>query len=576
MRLRTLASLAPFLFALVAGGGQDLAAQKDPKKDAATPQDPSLGDVQDFVTWFEDYRVGKIRMVHDMQVDEQALADADARMAKLAHWNTLGAAQKLLDAAMVDPTVPGQISSTDNIDFRAELLPWRVRALARKHIAAMTADGLDDWLIGILQSKGLRDADERGDVDRRRADAVLQILGARPGTQGQLALLEATSRMPPKLRLRAIDVLADSGRPELTDTFVRMLADKEADVRIAAANAIGGALGPHTDETTLSTIDDAVIPLCGAAIEALQRVLCRDEVWQVRAAACHALAALKCKAAIPALIAGYDAELKRKKDPWAMDMRLHHTLEQMTGQRVGFGKAGLWQDFWKKEGTSMRLVKPSDVAKAEKTGESRYERFFSLELESDRVLFVIDFSGSMQEPITLQTGTTSTGVGVTTTKARLVVDEMKKIVTSLPDGSYFNIVVFSDEVRVWRPARDGTPELVKLDDQTRDDLIGSFLDSLAPRGPTNLYGALDKAIGFAGRGLADKHYALGFDTVYVMSDGAPSWGEVVDKDEIRRRVRETNRLKRLTINCITFGDKNDTDFLRLLAEENGGRHVHVE
>ena len=104
----------------------------------------------------------------------------------------------------------------------------------------------------------------------------------------------------------------------------------------------------------------------------------------------------------------------------------------------------------------------------------------------------------------------------------------------------------------------------------------SFLDSLAPQGPTNLYGALDAAVGFAGRGLTDKHYALGFDTVYVLSDGAPSYGPVTDKDEIRRLVRETNRLKRLTIHCVTFGAKNDTDFLRLLAEENGGRHIHVE
>ena len=173
-------------------------------------------------------------------------------------------------------------------------------------------------------------------------------------------------------------------------------------------------------------------------------------------------------------------------------------------------------------------------------------------------------------------GTTSTKAGETTTKAKLVVDELRRIVMSLPDGSYFNVVVFSDGVRVWRPTRGGQPELVRLTDETRDDLLGSFLSSIEPRGPTNLYGALDTAIGFAGRGLHDKHYALGFDTVYVLSDGAPSYGPVTDKDEIRRLVRETNRLKRLTIHCVTFGAQNDTDFLRLLAEENGGRHIHVD
>jgi len=64
--------------------------------------------------------------------------------------------------------------------------------------------------------------------------------------------------------------------------------------------------------------------------------------------------------------------------------------------------------------------------------------------------------------------------------------------------------------------------------------------------------------------------------MYVITDGAPTVGAIVDKEEIRRRVRETNRLRRIAIHCVTFGAKNDTDFLGPLAEENGGRHIHVE
>jgi hypothetical protein len=41
-------------------------------------------------------------------------------------------------------------------------------------------------------------------------------------------------------------------------------------------------------------------------------------------------------------------------------------------------------------------------------------------------------------------------------------------------------------------------------------------------------------------------------------------------------VREVNGLRRIAIHCVTFGDQNDTDFLGTLAEENGGRHVHVQ
>ena len=41
-------------------------------------------------------------------------------------------------------------------------------------------------------------------------------------------------------------------------------------------------------------------------------------------------------------------------------------------------------------------------------------------------------------------------------------------------------------------------------------------------------------------------------------------------------MAETNGLKRITINCITFGDKNEMLFMKKLAKQNGGRHVHVE
>ena len=146
---------------------------------------------------------------------------------------------------------------------------------------------------------------------------------------------------------------------------------------------------------------------------------------------------------------------------------------------------------------------------------------------------------------------------------------------SLPDGALCNFVVFSSDVRIWR-AEGNRPALVKLDDESRDDLLGNFLDGLRPNGPTNLYDALQAALGFGGRGLYDKYYGAGFDTLYVITDGAPTAGPITDKAEIRKRVREANQLRKIAIHCITFGDKNDTDFLKPMAEENGGRHIHIE
>ena len=259
-----------------------------------------------------------------------------------------------------------------------------------------------------------------------------------------------------------------------------------------------------------------------------------------------------------------------------MDVRLHKILEGLTGQSVARGGIAPWKMFWKKEGSSF-TVRPKPLPGQEKKKDDRYKKFFDLTIESDRVLFVLDFSGSMAEPMEIKaTGTTAGGAASTqTTKAELVIKELKKLVMSLPDGALCNFVVFSSDVRIWR-SEGKRPALVKLDDESRDDLLGNFLDGLRPNGPTNLYDALQTALGFGGRGLYDKYYGAGFDTLYVITDGAPTAGPVTDKIEIRKRVREANQLRKIAIHCITFGEKNDTSFLGPLAEENGGRHIHIE
>lgn len=548
------------------------APAKSGKVAAPAAPDPAAADTQALQTWLEQYKKGAIRLVREDKVDDEAVAALDALLMATAKANTLAAAKALFAAAAVDPRPVGTASSVELIDFHRELQPWRVQAMAAKHLRAMTGDGIVPWLCGMLSAPGIRST--KAGPEQRQAMAALRVLGGHPSAEAQLELLRAAHTLPVELRVQAVNALAADAKLDLVPTLIGLLRDTEPNVRIAAANAIGTALQPHTDETAGQVPEGQALQFRDQAIAKLEEVLLREPIWQVRSAAAYALAVMKCKPAIPALIRGLDAELQRKKDPWAMDVRLHKLLEGLTGQSVVRGSIAPWQEFWTREGPSFR-VRPATAPGAAPAVASKYEKFFSLEIESDRVLFVVDFSGSMAEPVTIQSGITSAGGGETMTKAQLVVRELKKLIMSLPDGALLNLVVFSSDVRVWR-LDGGRPALVKLDDAARDDLLGTFLDSLRPNGPTNLYDALDKALDFGGRGLHDKYYAAGFDTLYVITDGAPTAGAVVDKNEIRRRVREANQLRKVAIHCITMGDKNDTDFLRPMAEENGGRHIHIE
>jgi hypothetical protein len=549
--------------------------QKPPTKaDAAAPQnDVQATDIASFRGWLQEYLAGKVRLSKDGQVDDAALAELDARMAKIAQWNTLAAARLLFEAASVETQAPSGAAAGAVAEHLQERQPWRVQKLAQKHLRTMTGDGVVPFLLSMVASPDARNA--KKPLDQKTAAAALRVLGGHPSLEAKLELMVACHTMPVELRVQAVNAMANDSTLELVPTLLELLRDAEPNVRIAAATAIGTALQPHVDETAGQKPDATTLALRDQCNKQLEELLVRDAVWQVRSAAATALAIQKCKAVIPLLIRGLEAELGRKKDPWAMDVRLHKLLEGLTGQSVVRGSIEPWKAFWTKEGPGLVVRPASEAGKKQSPGSEKYGKFFDLEVESDRVLFVLDFSGSMAEEVTLKARTTVAGPGTKTTKAALITAEMKKLVMSLPDGALVNFVVFSDTARTWRQD-GGRPALVKLDDNARDDLLGSFLDSLRPNGPTNLYDALDLALAFGGRGLHDKYYGAGFDTLYVISDGAPSAGPVTDKDEIRRRVREVNGLRRIAIHCITFGEKNDTDFLAAMAAENGGRHIHVD
>lgn len=539
---------------------------------AATAEVAAPGELTAFRAWLVDYRAGAVRLVKAGRTDDDMVADIEKRMAAVAALDSLEAAKVLFEAASTEPRPAKAGTSTELIDYYRELQPWRVQAMAAAQLRRMRNGAVLPWLLGLLNAPGIRAASKN--QDQQNATAVLRVLAGHPSVEAQLELMRACRSMPTELRVHAVNAMAKDASSELVPTLIELLRDVEPNVRIAAANAIGAALQPHVDETLGKASTGDLLALRDQSIGKLEALLVKDPIWQVRSAAAFALATMRCKAVVPAIIRGLEADLVRAKDPWAMDVRLHKLLEGLTGQTVARGSVSPWKAFWAKEGAAF-TVKPKAAPGAAPPAADKYEKFFNLEVESDRVLFVLDFSGSMAEPVTLTARTTGAAAGQATTKAALVVSELKKLVMSLPDGALVNFVVFSDEVRVWRQ-EGGHPALVKLDDDTRDDLLGNFLDSLRPNGPTNLYGALDKALDFGGRGLFDKYYATGFDTLYVITDGAPSAGAIVDKQEIRRRVRESNQLRRVAIHCITFGDKNDTEFLAPMAEENGGRHIHVD
>ena len=117
----------------------------------------------------------------------------------------------------------------------------------------------------------------------------------------------------------------------------------------------------------------------------------------------------------------------------------------------------------------------------------------------------------------------------------------------------------------------------------------AWIDDLELEFETNVYDALELAFQLAGRGVGDRYYEPTVDTMFFLSDGAPTIANLKakgikqdDSERILRAVARWNALGRIRIHAVALGlpkrkkDRNNKGrlwpytFLRLLAEQNGG------
>ncbi|MCB9881520.1 MAG: VWA domain-containing protein [Planctomycetes bacterium] len=464
----------------------------------------------------------------------------------------------------VDPKLEGGV-----LALRTQ--PWLVRTAARAAIGSIPGDALSSWIAGKLKDGG------KNETTSPRI-AAIEVLATRGGEQARVELIGSLRRFNTPERIAALRTLREAfpGDGEAAVAVIPMTAIGEPNVRIAALCSLGALAGPLTDETRRDrpawpeeTFEARVVEACGTR-------LARDPIWQVRRAAMNALVMLRSRAAIPALIEGLEAEIPRaaKEGTQQLLFELEAALRTLTGQPIPWDRPDDWKTFWETKGQSFRLVAPDDPrVQGKRSGNDGYLKYFSLDVTSKRLLFIVDKSGSMLEPARLKGKYAN--MDVQAPKFDLVQKELEKVILSLPEDTTINVIFFNEEVDVWNIGKGNRPSMIQLTDRNKSNLV-QYLRLVRPTGSTNVYDALDLALQMGGRGVYDKYYKTAFDTVYLLSDGAPTAGAVVDPDEILRRVRETNALRQITFHTITFGDVNNARFMQQLAEQSGGKHVHIE
>jgi hypothetical protein len=302
-----------------------------------------------------------------------------------------------------------------------------------------------------------------------------------------------------------------------------------------------------------------------------------DVRWLVRAAVVAALERTPSKEGIDAIVKRMVKEDGRLKDDCC------RALKALTGADIA-ANPELWRVWWEQNREKWTGKPPADdptkapdpmknVGKAPSEGD-RKTGFFGIQIESKRVVFVIDISGSMNSKMG------GSGPDAKTSRAQLAKEELKRVVAALEDGSLYNIVFFSGGVRIWKP------EMQKAESKTRGEAL-QFIDGVEVIGGTNTYDALEAAfaLGDLGKGKKRESDPTGdarVDTIMFLSDGKPSVGKVTDPDLIRAAVKDWNKARRIAIHAVAFGAASGTKegmegadpaFMKGLAADTGGRYV---
>lgn len=214
-------------------------------------------------------------------------------------------------------------------------------------------------------------------------------------------------------------------------------------------------------------------------------------------------------------------------------------LQTITGYRIA-NDYKTWKHFYlkhKADGTEFRREPDPDENAATLS-------YMGIPIYSDRVVFVLDSSSSMNSVLPEQR---------TQTRATKSVSEFVKMLPRLPDTAHFNVVFFDSEVHDFEEQMVPVTPLVLA-------AATDFVESNSFTGGTNLFGGLDRAFG-----------EEEVEEILLLTDGAPSVGEITDPLRILSRVARWNRWRGNRISTISFGAPPQARaFLYRLAMENRG------
>lgn len=189
------------------------------------------------------------------------------------------------------------------------------------------------------------------------------------------------------------------------------------------------------------------------------------------------------------------------------------------------------------------------------TGKEPGINFFGTAAEGTKFIYIVDSSGSMEEPARGERGVT---------RWTRAISELNKSLSKLKPHQSFYIYFFSDEtVRLYEtdPRRTGRMGIAARGLQPATTATKSkaqkWIRTILPGGMTNPEMALQHAL------------SLQPDAIFLLTDG-----EFEDADELMARINKHN-IHKVVIHTIAFDNDAGGGVLQEIAKQNGGTYRFV-
>lgn len=455
--------------------------------------------------------------------------------------------------------------------YTASQAPHSVREIAQKVIGKFTSTEAKQFILDV--ARGEEKVGRRREIAGNRAGAI-QALGQFEDEVFRPAIESGLTSEDPAVRRAAAQGLAARPDPKSVRPLIDALAKEALGSNLMLLVAtLEDCMESAKDGVTQSERRLAV----EAAISVLGKTGWRGDMMLV-----EFLGRFRSAEAVPALIrvlewfVDADDKIRSGELSTILQYSAHDTLVSITGALYPIDKPEQWREFWEREKDGFEISEPKEAKTSSKTRGA----FFGIPVKGSRIVFILDLSGSMEVPADMRDYEDIPGVD-RPTRWDQAKQQVQQAVERLPEVAYFNVVRFSTDSDLWQKNLQPAKPKVKR-------AFSVWLDKQRPGGGTNLWEALERGLamqGFAG----EDRFDTPVDEIFVVSDGAPSFGEVVEPDEILQLVQESNRFAKIRINTIFIDSpipKNiqmntpsytisPEEMMKRLAEQNSGTFKQI-